>query len=231
VQGELLAFQKAFEAEVGHHRGHNAATCELAGASPVAGDQILGLIARNWARAGKLAGGGVVATVMSNLGLERFLESQQLALHRTAVGDRYVVEKMRAEGFNVGGEQSGHMILTDYATTGDGLLAALQVLAVLVEEARPASEACRVFTPLPQVLKNVRFSGGAPLETAAVREAIAEADAELAGRGRLLIRKSGTEPVMRVMAEGEDRAMVDRIVAHLCETIATAATPVEHAAE
>ncbi len=186
------------------------------------GDQVLGLIARSWSRAGRLAGGGVVATVMSNLGLERFLAGEGLALHRTAVGDRYVVEKMRAGGFNVGGEQSGHMILSDYATTGDGLLAALQVLAVLVEEGRPASEACRVFTPLPQVLKSVRFTGPSPLEAATVRAAIAAAEAELAATGRLLIRKSGTEPVIRVMAEGEDSALVRRIVDGLCAEIAGA---------
>jgi phosphoglucosamine mutase len=195
------------------------------------GDQVLGLIARSWNLAGKLTGGGVVATVMSNLGLERFLGGCGLTLHRTAVGDRYVVEKMRADGLNIGGEQSGHMILSDYATTGDGLLAALQVLAVLVEEGRPASEACRVFTALPQVLKNVRFAGASPLEAPAVRGAIADAEATLAGTGRLLIRKSGTEPVVRVMAEGEDRALVERIVDGLCAEIAGAVMPVEHAAE
>jgi len=184
------------------------------------GDQILAMIARSWAAAGKLTGGGVVATVMSNLGLEQYLAGQGLQLHRTKVGDRYVVEQMRAGGFNVGGEQSGHMILSDYATTGDGLLAALQVLAVLVEEGRPASESCRVFTPLPQVLKNVRFAGGSPLTSDAVRNAIAEAEAELAGTGRLLIRKSGTEPVIRVMAEGEDRTKVTSIVDGLCAIIA-----------
>jgi phosphoglucosamine mutase len=186
------------------------------------GDQVLGLIARSWGAAGRLAGGGVVATVMSNLGLERFLEGRGLQLHRTAVGDRYVVEKMRAEGFNVGGEQSGHMILSDYATTGDGLLAALQVLAVLVEEGRSASDACRVFTPLPQILKSVRFAGPSPLEATAVRAAIAAAEVELAATGRLLIRKSGTEPVVRVMAEGEDETQVRRIVDALCAEIAGA---------
>ncbi len=193
--------------------------------SIVDGDQVLGLIARSWSAAGTLRGGGVVATVMSNLGLERWLTSVGLALHRTAVGDRYVVEKMRAEGFNVGGEQSGHMILTDYATTGDGLLAALQVLAVLVEEGRPASEACRVFEKLPQLLKSVRFSGASPLEAPTVRAAIAQAEHELAASGRLLIRKSGTEPVVRVMAEGEDSALVRRIVDALCAELAQAVVP------
>jgi phosphoglucosamine mutase len=189
----------------------------------VDGDQILALIARSWSRSGRLAGEGVVATVMSNLGLERHLTGLGLALHRTRVGDRYVVERMRAAGINVGGEQSGHMILSDFATTGDGLVAALQVLAVIVEEGRPASEVCRVFTPLPQMLKSVRFSGASPLEDARVRDAQAEAEGRLAATGRLLIRQSGTEPVIRVMAEGEDEALVARIVAELCETIAAAA--------
>ena len=189
----------------------------------VDGDQILGLIAQSWHRAGRLAGGGVVATVMSNLGLERFLQGQGLHLHRTRVGDRYVVERMRADGFNVGGEQSGHMILSDYATTGDGLFAALQVLAVLVEQGRPASEACRLFDPLPQRLSNVRFTGLAPLHHPRVLAAVAAAEAELGTTGRLLLRPSGTEPVVRVMAEGEDSAMVDRIVLSLCDTIRAAA--------
>jgi phosphoglucosamine mutase len=194
----------------------------------VDGDQVLGLIARSWGEAGRLAGGGVVATVMSNLGLERFLHARKLDLHRTQVGDRYVVERMRAGGFNVGGEQSGHMILSDYATTGDGLLAALQVLAVLVESGERASQACQVFTPLPQVLKSVRFAGASPLEDAGVQRAVAQAEQELAASGRLLIRKSGTEPVIRVMAEGEDAAMVGRLVDELCDrlTVATSRAPV-----
>ena len=187
------------------------------------GDQILGMIARSWGDAGRLTGGGIVATVMSNLGLERYLHGRGLALHRTNVGDRYVVEKMRANGINVGGEQSGHMILSDYATTGDGLLAALQMLAVLVEDGRPASEVCRVFTPLPQLLKNVRFAGDSPLDKPRVQAAIAAAEAELAETGRLLIRKSGTEPLIRVMAEGEDESQVSRIVDGLCAEIAAVA--------
>ena len=185
----------------------------------VDGDQILGLIAQSWGRAGRLTGRGVVATVMSNLGLERFLAGQGVELHRTKVGDRYVVERMRADGINVGGEQSGHMILSDFATTGDGLVAALQVLAVLVEQGRPASEACRLFDPLPQRLRNVRFTGRAPLAHPHVLAAVAAAEAELGTKGRLLLRPSGTEPVVRVMAEGEDEAMVDRIVLQLCDTI------------
>ena len=186
------------------------------------GDQILGLIGQYWGQAGRLTGNGIVATVMSNLGLERFLAGEGLALLRTQVGDRYVAERMRASGINVGGEQSGHVILSDYATTGDGLVAALQVLAVLVGQNRPASEACRLFDPLPQRLQNVRFDGGSPLKDPHVLAAIAAAEGELGKSGRLLLRMSGTEPVLRVMAEGEDEAMVDRIVAELCETIVTA---------
>ena len=189
----------------------------------VDGDQILALIAQSWQKSGRLSGGGVVATVMSNLGLERFLAGQGVELHRTKVGDRYVVERMRADGINVGGEQSGHMILSDFATTGDGLVAALQVLAVLVEQGRPASEACRLFDPLPQRLRNVRFTGRAPLAHPHVLAAVAAAEAELGTKGRLLLRPSGTEPVVRVMAEGEDEAMVDRIVLQLCDTIRQAA--------
>jgi phosphoglucosamine mutase len=188
------------------------------------GDQILALIARSWKASGRLTGDGIVATVMSNLGLERYLEGEGLMLHRTQVGDRYVMEKMRSGGFNVGGEQSGHMILADYATTGDGLLAALQVLAVLVEEARPASEVCRVFQRLPQKLRSVRFTGDSPLEAPDVQKAVAEAHARLEGQGRLLIRKSGTEPVIRVMAEAEDEAVVEQVVDELCRVIGHAVT-------
>ncbi|WP_158745861.1 phosphoglucosamine mutase [Acidisphaera sp. L21] len=185
----------------------------------VDGDQILALAAMNLHRTGKLRGGAVVATVMSNLGLERFLAGQGLELRRTAVGDRYVMERMRADGLNLGGEQSGHMILADYSTTGDGLVAALQVLAVLVEQRRPASEALRLFDPLPQRLRSVRFTGPSPLTDPQLREAVVEAEASLAATGRLLLRASGTEPVIRVMAEGEDEALVTRIVDVLCATI------------
>jgi phosphoglucosamine mutase len=188
----------------------------------VDGDQILALISRAWHASGKLSGGGIVATVMSNLGLERFLQSQGLSLLRTRVGDRYVVERMRATGMNLGGEQSGHVILADHATTGDGLLAALQILSVLVEADRPASEVCQVFTPLPQRLQNVRFVGEGPLGEPHVKAAIAEAEALLGDSGRLLIRMSGTEPVIRVMAEAEDESLVATVVAGLCETIAEA---------
>jgi phosphoglucosamine mutase len=181
----------------------------------VDGDQLMALIASNAAAAGTLKGGALVATVMSNLGLERFLAARGLALHRANVGDRHVLEMMRQRGCNVGGEQSGHIILADHATTGDGLVAALQVLAALVAAARPASEVLHLFDPLPQVLKSVRFKG-APLETAAVQAVIADAEARLAGNGRLLIRKSGTEPVIRVMAEGEDKGLVEQVVASIC---------------
>jgi phosphoglucosamine mutase len=188
------------------------------------GDQIMALIGKSWAASGKLCGGGVVATVMSNLGLERCLKAQGLSLERTAVGDRYVLERMRQGGFNVGGEQSGHMILSDYATTGDGLVAALQVLAELVRQNKPASEVLNQFEPVPQLLKNVRFSGGKPLEAAAVKRVIADAEAELNGTGRLVIRPSGTEPVIRVMAEGDDAAQVTRVVDAICDAVKEAAT-------
>ena len=176
------------------------------------GDQILGLIAKDWARQGRLRGGGVVSTVMSNLGLEQYLSGIDLELIRTQVGDRYVVERMRDDGFNVGGEQSGHIVLSDYSTTGDGLIAALQVLAVIVESGKPASEVCRVFEQLPQVLKNVQFNGGKPLEDKVVNKAIADGEVRLGKTGRLLVRPSGTEPVIRVMAEGEDPTLVDAVV-------------------
>ncbi len=189
----------------------------------VDGDQLMALIASSWAKRGLLKGGGLVATVMSNLGLERFLEAQGLGLVRTQVGDRYVVEAMRAGGYNVGGEQSGHIILSDHGTTGDGLVAALQVLAELVESGQRASDLLHVFDPLPQLLKNVRFAGGQPLEADAVRKAIADAEAKLSGRGRLLIRKSGTEPLIRVMAEGEDEALVAALVEQICEAVKAAA--------
>jgi phosphoglucosamine mutase len=187
------------------------------------GDQILALIARSWAEAGRLRGGRVAATVMSNLGLERFLAGHGLALERTRVGDRYVSERMRELGLNLGGEQSGHVILSDFATTGDGLVAALQVLGVLVQDGKAASELCRVFLPLPQLLRSVRFSGPSPLASAPVLAAISGTEARLNGAGRVLIRESGTEPMIRVMAEAEDEAMVVAVVDELCEVIAEAA--------
>jgi phosphoglucosamine mutase len=188
----------------------------------VDGDQLMALIGSSWKRGGLLQGGGVVATVMSNLGLQRFLEGQGLSLERTKVGDRYVLEAMRDGGFNVGGEQSGHIILTDHGKTGDGLVAALQVLAELVIAQRPASEVLNLFEPLPQLLKNVRFEGGAPLEAESVKAAIAAGETRLGSAGRLVIRKSGTEPLIRVMAEGEDEALVGEVVETICEAVRTA---------
>jgi len=187
------------------------------------GDQLMALIGRSWARRGELKGGAVVATVMSNLGLERLLASQGIGLIRTQVGDRYVVEEMRAKGYNVGGEQSGHIILMDHGTTGDGLVAALQILAELVESGEKASTLLNQFEPLPQLLKNVRFGGGQPLEASSVKTAIADAETKLSGKGRLLIRKSGTEPLIRVMAEGEDAVLVETLVDQICEAVRAAA--------
>jgi phosphoglucosamine mutase len=188
----------------------------------VDGDQLMALIAIDRKRQGALTGGALVATVMSNLGLERKLNEEGIDLVRTQVGDRYVLEEMRARGCNVGGEQSGHIILTDYATTGDGLIAGIQVLAALVDSGKPASEVLRQFEPVPQLLKNVRFTGGAPLDSDVVRKRIATAEAELNGKGRLVIRKSGTEPLIRVMAEGDDLATVERLVDDICEAVAAA---------
>jgi phosphoglucosamine mutase len=186
----------------------------------VDGDQIMALVAESWHQSGRLAGGGIVATVMSNLGLERFMDGLGLELHRTKVGDRYVVEHMRAHGFNVGGEQSGHIVLSDFSTTGDGLVSALQVLACIKRQNKPVSELCRKFEPVPQLLKNVRFSGGKPLEEAPVKAAIEEARNRLGQAGRLVIRPSGTEPLIRVMAEGDDPQLVETIVNELVDVIA-----------
>ncbi|MEC7625203.1 MAG: phosphoglucosamine mutase [Pseudomonadota bacterium] len=189
----------------------------------VDGDQIMALIATRMQHRGSLRGGGVVATVMSNLGLERYLESIGLTLERTKVGDRYVLERMREGGFNVGGEQSGHMILTDHATTGDGTVAALSVLSSMVRTGKPASELLHVFDRVPQLLKNVRYEGGAPLENAQVKQVIAEAESELADSGRLVIRPSGTEPLIRVMAEGDDAVQVEALVDRICDAVRAAA--------
>jgi len=184
------------------------------------GDQLMAAIAERWRRDGRLAGGGVVATVMSNLGLERFVCERGLTLVRTQVGDRYVLERMRADGFNLGGEQSGHIIMTDHATTGDGLMAALQALSALLKSRKPASEAFRAFEPVPQLLKNVRVRDAtAALEAAAVVAAIAAAEKELGQGGRILVRKSGTEPLIRVMAEGDDSELVRHVVDRIIEAI------------
>ncbi len=190
----------------------------------VDGDQLMALIALELHRHGKLQGNAVVATVMSNLGLERRLAKEGIALERTQVGDRYVLEAMRARGRNLGGEQSGHIILSDHSTTGDGLVAGLQVLAALIDHQKPASELLHLFEPVPQLLKNVRFAKGALLDDPTVKARIAEAEAELDGRGRLVIRKSGTEPLIRVMAEGDDLAMVERLVDRICDAVKAAAS-------
>jgi len=185
----------------------------------VDGDQLMAVIAKSWKDDGRLSKPGVVATIMSNLGLERYLGGIGLSLQRTAVGDRYVLEHMREHGYNLGGEQSGHMILSDYSTTGDGLVAALQVLAMVKKLGKPVSEVCHLFDPLPQILKNVRYKSGQPLKDKRVVEAIASTEATLGGKGRLVIRPSGTEPVIRVMAEGDDRAMVEKAVNDLVSAL------------
>lgn len=188
------------------------------------GDQIMALLAGQWAKAGRLSGGALVATVMSNLGLERYLDGQGLRLERTKVGDRYVVEAMRAGGFNLGGEQSGHIVMTDYATTGDGLLAGLQFLAAMAETEQKASDLTHVFDTVPQLLKNVRYGDGAdPLNAGSVKDAIQAAEASLVGKGRLLIRKSGTEPLVRVMAECEDPALLEQVVDGIVAEVEAAA--------
>ncbi|MEE2970121.1 MAG: phosphoglucosamine mutase [Pseudomonadota bacterium] len=182
-------------------------------------DQLMAMVAESWLRADRLRGGGIVATVMSNMGLEQYLRGLGLDLVRTQVGDRYVVEHMRREGFNIGGEQSGHIILNDYNTTGDGLIAALEVLAVLIQGGKPASETGRKFTPLPQLLENVRFNGATPMENDEVKSVIRRGEARLGGNGRLLIRKSGTEQLIRVMAEGSDETLIQEIVAEIVDAM------------
>jgi phosphoglucosamine mutase len=187
------------------------------------GDQLMAVVAQSWKADGRLSKAGIVATVMSNLGLERYLRGLDLALVRTPVGDRYVSEAMREGGYNVGGEQSGHIILSDFTTTGDGLVAALQVLAVICRDGRPASDVCRRFDPVPQVMKNFRYEAGRPLESELVRRAIAAAEDRLNGGGRLVIRPSGTEPVIRVMGEGDDAALVESLVDDIVEVLGHAA--------
>lgn len=187
--------------------------------SIVDGDQLMAVIADSWARTGKLTAGGIVATVMSNLSLERYLDGLGLHMVRTSVGDRHVVEHMRKNGYNVGGEQSGHIVMSDFTTTGDGLLAAFQILSVVVSSGKPVSEVCRRFEPLPQLLRNVRYSNGMPLDNARVRAAIEEGKGRLGASGRLVIRPSGTEPLIRVMAEGDDEKLVNAVVGDIVDAV------------
>ena len=188
----------------------------------VDGDQLLAVIAQSFKEDGRLAKPIIAGTVMSNLGLERYLSSIGIALVRSQVGDRYVLEQMREQGLNVGGEQSGHIILSDYTTTGDGFVAALQILAVVRKQGQPVSKVCHRFDPLPQLLKNVRYKNGQPLDDVKVRSAITEAEQRIRGQGRLLVRRSGTEPVIRVMGEGDDKILVEEVVDHIVEAITQA---------
>jgi phosphoglucosamine mutase len=222
----MVAAVREYRADIGIALDGDAdrvAICDETG-QVVDGDQIMAIIAGAWAAQDRLTGGGIVATVMSNLGLERFMTDKGLTLERTPVGDRAVMERMRSGGFNVGGEQSGHVILSDFSTTGDGLIAALQVLAVLVQSGQPMSALARQFEPVPQKLENVRFAkGGKPLENDKVKAAIADAEAKLNGSGRVLVRASGTEPLIRVMAEGDDKALVDKLVKEIAGAVKAAA--------
>jgi phosphoglucosamine mutase len=221
----MIKAVKEYRADIGIALDGDAdrlAICDEKG-RVVDGDQIMALIADNWARRNRLAGGGVVATVMSNLGLERFLGERNLRLERTAVGDRSVMMRMREGGYNLGGESSGHIILSDFSTTGDGLLAALQVLAVLKAGDRPMSALARQFEPAPQKLENVRFTSGKPLEAEGVKSAIADAEQKLGAGGRVLVRASGTEPLIRVMAEGDDEDLVNQVVSDIVGAVRKAA--------
>ncbi|MEO9875993.1 MAG: phosphoglucosamine mutase [Anderseniella sp.] len=211
---KVAAQVRKMRADIGISLDGDADRCILVdeNGNVVDGDQVMALIATSWHKQGLLRGDGLVATIMSNLGLERLMASHELSLERTRVGDRYVVERMRSGGFNVGGEQSGHVVLSDFNTTGDGLIAALQVLAVLVQNGGSVSEVCRMFDPVPQVLKNVRYGAGTPLEQDPVKKAIAAAEEKLGNSGRLVIRKSGTEPLIRVMAEGDNADLVTSVV-------------------
>ena len=217
----LIAAVERHRADIGIALDGDADRCIIIdeNGQEVDGDQLIGLIADHWNRAGRLSQPGVVTTVMSNLGLENHLNSLGLELERTQVGDRYVVDRMRKGGYNLGGEQSGHIVLSDYSTTGDGLMAALQVLAVMVEAEKPLSEIAHVFDPVPQKLVNVRFEGADPLETDMVKAAISDAEKRLEGNGRLVIRKSGTEPLIRVMAEALDGQLMDTVVEDVAEAV------------
>ena len=189
----------------------------------VDGDQLMAVVAASWQEDGRLCGDGIVATVMSNLGLERYLTGLGLTLERTTVGDRYVVERMRSKGYNVGGEQSGHIVLSDFCTTGDGLIAALQVLAVVCRTEKKVSEVCRRFEPVPQVLRNVRYKTGVPLENRLVKDAIEDGKQRLGAAGRVVIRPSGTEPLIRIMAQGDDLSLVESVVDEIAGVVGQAA--------
>ena len=219
--GAMQRLVKEYRADIGIALDGDADRCVICDEKGqiIDGDQIMALIAGHWATSERLVGGGVVATVMSNLGLERFLNARGLKLERTKVGDRYVMERMREGAFNLGGEQSGHIILRDYATTGDGLLAALQVLAVLKEGDKPMSALARQFEPVPQLLENVRFRSGKPLESSAVKAVIADAEQRLNGSGRIVVRASGTEPLIRIMAEGDDEKLVSQVVKEIAGAV------------
>jgi phosphoglucosamine mutase len=223
--GSMSAMVKEYRADIGIALDGDAdrlVICDEKG-QVVDGDQIMAIIADAWAKQGKLTAGGLVATVMSNLGLERFMTARGLTLERTQVGDRHVMARMREGGFNIGGEQSGHVILSDFSTTGDGLIAALQVLTVLVTSGKPMSALARQFEPVPQRSENVRISGGKPLEHKTVQEVIAEAEARLTGSGRIVVRASGTEPLIRIMAEGDDEKMVSEVVRDIAGAVKKAA--------
>jgi phosphoglucosamine mutase len=215
---------KTYRADIGIALDGDADRCIIIDENghEVDGDQLIGLIAGHWKKSGLLSTDGVVTTVMSNLGLEKHLESLGISLERTKVGDRYVVERMRSGGFNLGGEQSGHIVMSDYSTTGDGLMAALQVLAVMVETGKPLSDLAHVFDKVPQKLVNVRYKDKDPLETQSVKTAITEAETRLGKSGRLVIRKSGTEPLVRVMAEAEDAKLMDEVVESVADAVRTA---------
>jgi phosphoglucosamine mutase len=216
---------KEMRADIGIALDGDADRCILVDEKGVIidGDQVMALVAKTWWESGRLTGNGIVATVMSNLGFERFLGERKLKLHRTKVGDRYVVEHMRANGLNVGGEKSGHIVLSDFSTTGDGLIAALQVLAAVKASSKPVSQICRLFTPLPQIMKNVRYKSGQPLELPQVKTVISAMERKLGPGGRLVIRPSGTEPLIRVMAEGDDEQAVRSAVEEICSALETAA--------
>ena len=221
----MIAAVKEYRADIGIALDGDAdrlVICDEKG-QVVDGDQIMAIIAAAWAAEGRLSGGGLVSTVMSNLGLERFMASRNLRLERTQVGDRYVMARMREGGFNVGGEQSGHVILSDFSTTGDGLIAALQVLSVLVTGGKRMSALARQFDPVPQKSENVRIAGGRPLDEKGVREVIADAEARLNGSGRLVVRASGTEPLIRIMAEGDDEKMLAQVVREIAGAVKKAA--------